>query len=419
MRGVQVGKVASIESLPNGQAGHPPGDGPVAVALHSRQRARRHRVVDGVRREVRPAGGTRRALGAAAAQPARRCRASTSWSKSTRCSSNWCRFWPRSTRRNSTRHSVRWRQAFSGRGAKLGQALSDLDSFLAKLEPSLPAFSHDLAVLPVVSNAYADAAPDLVKTAANATRISKTIVDEQHNLDALLISAIGLADIGNDVLSAQPPATDGCAASAGADHRSDQRVPRGAHLRFRRARALCRTVPPLSEPSINISAEPHAGAPNVIGIRRTCPRLRRRAARSAWVCRRCRSTRTRRNWSPISAPTRWEYGNPQLLLNFDGLKAAAVRADRRPAAQPRPDRTTGMRTRATLIKFGDLRGRDGGADRVPVLHLRPVPDRFDDRVFGSVRRRVASEGRGSRCGSPGSGWARSTAFRCSRTRKLW
>ncbi|MDT5223992.1 MAG: phospholipid/cholesterol/gamma-HCH transport system substrate-binding protein, partial [Mycobacterium sp.] len=92
-------------------------------------------------------------------------------------------------------------KAFSGRGPQLGQSFSDLDSFLANLEPSLPALSHDLAVLPAVSNAYADAAPDLVRTVANANRISQTIVDEQHNLDALLISAIGLADIGNDVLS--------------------------------------------------------------------------------------------------------------------------------------------------------------------------------------------------------------------------
>lgn len=100
-------------------------------------------------------------------------------------------------------------QAFSGRGPQLGQSLSDLDSFLARLEPSLPAFRHDLEVLPAVSDAYADAAPNLVKTAANATRISKTLVDEQHNLDALLISAIGLADIGNDVLSTnRQPLTD-------------------------------------------------------------------------------------------------------------------------------------------------------------------------------------------------------------------
>lgn len=92
-------------------------------------------------------------------------------------------------------------KAFSGRGPQLGQSLSDLDSFLAKYEPSLPALSHDLAALPAVSNAYADAAPYLLRTADNATRISKTLVEEQHNLDALLISAIGLADIGNDVLS--------------------------------------------------------------------------------------------------------------------------------------------------------------------------------------------------------------------------
>ena len=34
----------------------------------------------------------------------------------------------------------------------------------------------------------------------NTTRISQTIVEEQDNLDAFLVSAIGLADIGNDVV---------------------------------------------------------------------------------------------------------------------------------------------------------------------------------------------------------------------------
>jgi phospholipid/cholesterol/gamma-HCH transport system substrate-binding protein len=90
--------------------------------------------------------------------------------------------------------------AVNGRGHKIGQMLSDLDSFLAAQDPSLPALSHDLTVLPVVSNAYADAAPDLLATADNAVRISKSIVDEQRNLDAFLISSIGLADIGNDVV---------------------------------------------------------------------------------------------------------------------------------------------------------------------------------------------------------------------------
>jgi phospholipid/cholesterol/gamma-HCH transport system substrate-binding protein len=92
-------------------------------------------------------------------------------------------------------------QAFNGRGHQIGTMFSDLDALLAKLDPSLPALRHDLGAAPVVLNAYADAAPDLVRSADNGTRLSQTIVDEQRNLDALLISTIGLADIGNQVLA--------------------------------------------------------------------------------------------------------------------------------------------------------------------------------------------------------------------------
>lgn len=88
----------------------------------------------------------------------------------------------------------------NGRGHKIGQMISDLDSFLAKQEPSLPALSHDLEVLPVVSNAYADAAPNLLATADNSVKLSKSIVDEQRNLDSFLISSIALGDTGNDVI---------------------------------------------------------------------------------------------------------------------------------------------------------------------------------------------------------------------------
>jgi phospholipid/cholesterol/gamma-HCH transport system substrate-binding protein len=99
--------------------------------------------------------------------------------------------------------------ALDGRGAKFGQALTDLDALLAHLDPSLPNLSHDIAVAPTVLNAYADAAPDLLATATNATRLGQTIVDEQHDLDAILVSAIGLGDIGNDVIgSNRQPLTD-------------------------------------------------------------------------------------------------------------------------------------------------------------------------------------------------------------------
>ncbi|MGV0071298.1 MCE family protein [Mycobacterium colombiense] len=90
--------------------------------------------------------------------------------------------------------------ALNGRGARLGQLFSDFNAFLGKLEPSLPNLSHDIEATADVSSAYADAAPDLITVADRTTRISQTLVDEQQNLDALLISSIGLADVGNDVL---------------------------------------------------------------------------------------------------------------------------------------------------------------------------------------------------------------------------
>jgi virulence factor Mce-like protein len=100
-------------------------------------------------------------------------------------------------------------QAFNGRGEQLGQAVTDINAFLGKIEPSLPALSHDLEAAPAVVNAYADAAPDLIKTADNAARISQTLVDEQSNLDRVLVSAIGLADVGSDVIGTnRQPLTD-------------------------------------------------------------------------------------------------------------------------------------------------------------------------------------------------------------------
>ncbi|MBO0865893.1 MAG: MCE family protein, partial [Mycobacterium sp.] len=161
LRGVQVGKVASIESLPNGQAAlHLAMDPPqlrfipanvlvditsstvfgakfvdlVAPAEPSAQRLHAGQTLDGKHVMVE-INTVFQQLTSVLAQidPAKL---------------------------NETLGALA--KAFSGRGAKLGQSLSDLDSFLARLQPSLPALSHDIAVSPAVFNAYADAAPDLV-----------------------------------------------------------------------------------------------------------------------------------------------------------------------------------------------------------------------------------------------------------------
>jgi phospholipid/cholesterol/gamma-HCH transport system substrate-binding protein len=76
----------------------------------------------------------------------------------------------------------------------------DFDTLLAKLDPSLPNLSHDIEAARPTLNAYGDAAPDLVSILDNTTKFSKTVVAEQKNLDAFLLSTIGLADTGNEVL---------------------------------------------------------------------------------------------------------------------------------------------------------------------------------------------------------------------------
>ncbi|OBG58402.1 MULTISPECIES: MCE family protein [unclassified Mycobacterium] len=209
-------------------------------------------------------------------------------------------------------------QAFSGRGPQLGQSLSDLDSFLAKLEPSLPAFRHDFSVLPAVANAYADAAPDLVKTAANATRISKTIVDEQHNLDALLISTIGLADIGNDVLSTnRQPLTDVMHLLVPTTDLTNEYNPAltcafGGLVRLSHAA-------PLSEPSINISASLVWGAERY----RYPTNLPKVAATGGPRCVGLPSLPFNTSPPQLIADIGADpvvYGNPQLMINSDLLK---------------------------------------------------------------------------------------------------
>lgn len=90
--------------------------------------------------------------------------------------------------------------SLNGRGKKFGQSLVDLDSALTKLNPALANLNEVLAISPTVFGAFADASPDLLATLDNTGRIGDTVVEQQNSLDALLISAIGLADIGTEVV---------------------------------------------------------------------------------------------------------------------------------------------------------------------------------------------------------------------------
>ncbi len=101
--------------------------------------------------------------------------------------------------------------AFNGRGEQFGKTLVDFNALLAELEPSLPNLSRDMEALAPTLTAYADATPDLLSTIQSTTSVSNSIVDQQQNLDAFLVSSIGLADLGNEVVGGNQQAlTDVC-----------------------------------------------------------------------------------------------------------------------------------------------------------------------------------------------------------------
>lgn len=209
-------------------------------------------------------------------------------------------------------------KAFNGRGAQLGQSLADFEQLLATLEPSLPSLSHDLDTLPTVVTSYADAAPDLLTTTENATRISQTVLDTQDDLDTLLVSATGLADIGNDVLSTnRAPLTDVL----------HLLVPTTDVLNQYHHTLNCSiagliplaTTPPLSEPGIVVSA----GLTFGIERYRYPSNLPKVAATGDPTC-----LGMPRVTPGTSAPflvadvgaNPWQYGNQGIVLNSDGLK---------------------------------------------------------------------------------------------------
>ena len=209
-------------------------------------------------------------------------------------------------------------QALSGRGEKIGQAFSDLDSFLAKFNPSLPALSRDIALSAPVFRAYGDASSDLVRTVRNSVHNSKSIVDEQHNLDALLVSAIGLADVGNDVLAPNRKGlTDVIHLLAPTTDLLNEYAP-ALQCAFGGEAQLQKT-PPLPEPSIAITASLTWG-----GERYRYPQnLPKVAATGGPRCMGMPKLPFNTKAKLLVADTGAnpvQYGNPQLLLNFDGLK---------------------------------------------------------------------------------------------------
>ena len=101
-------------------------------------------------------------------------------------------------------------EGLRGHGDDFGASVTGLNQYLAQLNPKLPTLESDIAQTATVANIYGDAGPDLVTVVDNLPTINNTIIDEQENLNATLLAAIGLANDGYSTL--EPAANDYIAA---------------------------------------------------------------------------------------------------------------------------------------------------------------------------------------------------------------
>jgi len=88
-----------------------------------------------------------------------------------------------------------------GQGERLGQATTDANEVLLALNPRNETIRSDVQALGAFSDVYSDAAQNIVATLDAASTTSTTLVNQSGDLDALLLSAIGLSNSGISLLA--------------------------------------------------------------------------------------------------------------------------------------------------------------------------------------------------------------------------
>ncbi|GAB3294521.1 MCE family protein [Parasphingorhabdus pacifica] len=76
-------------------------------------------------------------------------------------------------------------QALDGRGEEMGQTISQLNSYLDRMNPALPDLKANLQEIVGVAETYEQAAPEVLQALDNLTTTSRTLVEQRENLNTL------------------------------------------------------------------------------------------------------------------------------------------------------------------------------------------------------------------------------------------
>ena len=96
-------------------------------------------------------------------------------------------------------------EALTGLGTKLGQSLVKANVAMDNLNPRLPRLQYGLQRLADFADVYTGAGPDFWDSLDNALTTVRTLNNQQGDLDAALLGAVGFGNTGADVLERGAP----------------------------------------------------------------------------------------------------------------------------------------------------------------------------------------------------------------------
>ncbi|MDR3664130.1 MAG: MCE family protein [Mycobacterium sp.] len=96
-------------------------------------------------------------------------------------------------------------ESLRGKGELIGQAITNANRVLLAVNPRMPTIQRDWQLFGKTTQAYSDAAQNLLSTLGSFSTTATTISSQSRDLDGLLLSAVGFSRSGIDTIGGNEP----------------------------------------------------------------------------------------------------------------------------------------------------------------------------------------------------------------------
>ncbi|MET0898084.1 MAG: MCE family protein [Mycobacterium sp.] len=96
-------------------------------------------------------------------------------------------------------------EALTGLGERFGESIVSGNTILDDINPRMPQIRYDIQRLADLADVYSSASPDLFDSLDNAVVTARSLNEQQGDLDAALLAAVGFGNTGGDVFERGGP----------------------------------------------------------------------------------------------------------------------------------------------------------------------------------------------------------------------